>query len=163
MQNDPTALKAYSTAAMAAATAARPPWTCNAPTPLLELGASVVAAAVSLLEVREVRELDSLVVEEPVSEAVEEESVVEDDESSVVLLPLAVALAVPEVAPEEAGREAVPSAPATVKAGAKLKFEGFSSSVMRKVYEPLAVTASAGIVKEAVPAEAGMLAAHISR
>lgn len=103
-----------------AAAAAIPPWTCSEPTPLLESGASVVAAAVSLLDVSVVPELVSLWVDEP---SVVELSVallvalsVMVDESSVVLLPVAEAVAL--VAPEEAGREAVPSAPATVKAGA---------------------------------------------
>lgn len=145
-----------------AAAATIPPWTWRAPTPLLELGASVVAAADSLLLVRLERELVSLAVSElsvdELSVAVDEELSVMVDESSVVLLPLAVE--VPEaVAPDEAGREAVPSAPATVKAGAKLTFVGFSSSVIRKVYWPSAVTASAGMMNEADPAAAGTLAA----
>lgn len=152
-------------AAAAATAATRPPWMCREPTPLvLESGASVVAAAVSLLLVRVVRELVSLsvlllssVVELPVALAVESESVV--DESSVVRLPLAVEEPDAVVAPDEAGREAVPVAPATVKAGAKLKFSGFSSSVIRMVYSLPSLTASAGMVKEADSAEAGTPAA----
>ena len=119
-----------------------------------------MAAAVALLDVRVVRELVWLpVVELPVSEALE--SVMVDELSSVVRLPVAVA--VPVVAPDEAGREAVPEAPATVKAGAKLKFCGFVSSVMRKVYWLPAATTSAGMVKEADPAAAGTLAARVRR
>ena len=137
---------------------------CREPTPLvLESGASVVAAAVSLRVVRELVSLSvvllllSSVVELPVALAVESESVVE--ESPVVRLPLAVEEPDAVVAPDEAGREAVPSAPATVKAGAKLKFSGLSSSVMRMVYSLPSLTASAGMVKEADSAEAGMPAA----
>lgn len=162
VQNGGSMARAYSIAATAAATATAtiPPWTWSAPTPLLESGASVVAAADELLEVRVVRELVSLsVVELPVSDA-DEESVMVDDESSVVLLSVAVAVAVRVVAPDEAGREAVPSAPATVNAGAKLKFCGSSSSVIRRVYSLPAATTSAGIVKDAEPAAAGTLEAR---
>lgn len=155
-------------AATAAATATIPPWTCRAPTP--ESGASVVAAAVSLLEVRVVRELVSVEVSVPVvdevsvsvvelSVAVVVESVIVED-SSVVVAPVAEAVSERVEAPDDAGRDAVPSAPATVKAGAKLKLVGSSSSVMRNVYSPSAVTASAGIVKEAVPSAAGTAAAQ---
>lgn len=152
-------------AATAAAAATRPPWTCRAPTPLvLESGASVVAAAVSLLEVRVVRELLSVVlllssvVDEESAVVVELLSSVVDEESSVLLESLAVREPEAVEAPDEAGSEAVPSAPATVKAGAKLKFCGFSSSVIRMVYSVPDSTASAGIVKEALSAEAWMLA-----
>lgn len=124
----------------------------------------MVAAADSLLEVRVVRELDSVllllsVVEEAAALVVESELVVDD--SSVLLLPLALAVEEPEavLAPDETGREAVPSAPATVKAGAKLKLSELSSSVMRMVYSVPASTASAGMVKEADSAEAGTPAA----
>lgn len=152
-------------AATAAAAATRPPWTCRAPTPLvLESGAWVVAAAVSLLEVRVVRELLSVVeelspvVEDESAVVLEEESSVVEDESSVLLEPLAVREPEAVEAPDEAGSEAVPEAPATVKAGAKLKFCGFSSSVMRMVYSVPDSTASAGMVNDADSAEAWMLA-----
>lgn len=119
----------------------------------------MVSAADELLEVRVERELVWLpVVELPVSEAVEESVMVEEESSSVEVLLAAVAVPLALVAPDEAGREAVPSAPATVNAGAKLKFCGFSSSVIRRVYWLPAATASAGMVKEAEPAAAGILA-----
>ena len=125
-----------------------------APFPLS--GASVVSAAAVLLLVRDDCELVELVLLSSVVElsvALEVESVVV--EASVVLLPLAVEEPEAVDAPEDAGREAVPSAPATVNAGAKLKLFGSSSSVMRRVYEPSAVTASAGMVNDALPAAAG--------
>jgi hypothetical protein len=92
----------------------------------------VVSAAVGL-------EVELLLVRDDVPLVVLLASVVDELSVSVVELelvpvleaPLEVPVAVPDV---PAGSEEVPSAPATVKPGAKLKLVGFSSSVMRIVY-----------------------------
>jgi hypothetical protein len=95
----------------------------------------VVSAAVSLLDVLLLVRVDvELAVPLVLLESVVEElslSVVELESVAVLEAPLLVPVAVPEV---PAGSEEVPSAPATVKPGAKLKLLGFSSSVMRIVY-----------------------------
>lgn len=147
-----------------AAAATTPPCTFSAPAPLPELGASVEAAAVSELDVvvlRAVVLVDPVVELSSVVVVLEDSSVVVEDESSLVLVPLVLAPETVEEAPP-VGRAAVPSAPLTVNAGAKLTLLGSVSSVMRNVYCWPASTASAGISKVAAPPEAGISAVTVS-
>lgn len=151
----------YKKATAAAAAANAPPCTFKK-APAAALGAEVVSAADVELDVLE-DELE--LVDEALSVLLESVEVAVDEES----VELDVPVLVPEVEPVDvalpdvdvpAGREAVPDAPATVKAGAKFTLLGLSSSVMRMVYSPSALTALAGMTKVADSAEAGTSAAH---
>jgi hypothetical protein len=111
---------AYSSAATAATKPASPPATVNEPAPLFELGASVALAVELelLLEVRLADDLEevALLVSLELSELVA--LVMVESVLSVDAEPVRV-VAEPEVAvAPPVGSEAVPSAPATVKAGA---------------------------------------------
>lgn len=107
-----------------------------------------------------------MVVEEPVCEE-DEPELVEVDEPEVVMTvvevdePVEVAVPVAEDEPDAEADAPVPVAPETVKPVLKLMLLVLESSTISKLYW-LLFTSSAGMVKVAVSAEAGTLAALVS-